>query len=235
MSERGAPMSAVAFRRTLTRLRPAAKMPFPIHPHMLRHSTGFKLANQGVSELCRAYRVRVIEGDRFGGGFHSNSWARNAISYRACDRTTSENYLRALPLLLSGRARLPDAPVLRSQLAALERRVHVNGRESVSHTAARSAHDDTAAAVCGALVAAAGKHDPHEGMPHWWRHMQTTPEGDAVARAERDRRLGRQASEAERNVANGSRPCTVDWAALESARELPEGVTRKQVGPPRIW
>jgi type 1 fimbriae regulatory protein FimE len=43
-----APMSAVAFRRMLTRLGPAAKMPFGIHPHMLRHSTGFKLANQGV-------------------------------------------------------------------------------------------------------------------------------------------------------------------------------------------
>jgi site-specific recombinase XerD len=48
MSERGAPMSAVAFRRMVTRLGPAAKMPFPIHPHMLRHSTGFKLVNQGV-------------------------------------------------------------------------------------------------------------------------------------------------------------------------------------------
>jgi type 1 fimbriae regulatory protein FimB/type 1 fimbriae regulatory protein FimE len=29
-------MSAVAFRRMLTRLGPAAKMPFGIHPHMLR-------------------------------------------------------------------------------------------------------------------------------------------------------------------------------------------------------
>jgi integrase len=48
MSERGAPMLAVAFRRMVTRLGPAAKMPFGIHPHMLRHSTGFKLANQGV-------------------------------------------------------------------------------------------------------------------------------------------------------------------------------------------
>src|ERR1700745_1638254 len=48
MSERRAPMSAVAFRRMVTRLGPAAKMPFGIHPHMLRHSTGFKLANQGV-------------------------------------------------------------------------------------------------------------------------------------------------------------------------------------------
>jgi site-specific recombinase XerD len=48
MSEGGAPTSAVAFRRMVTRLGPAAKMPFGIHPHMLRHSTGFKLANQGV-------------------------------------------------------------------------------------------------------------------------------------------------------------------------------------------
>ena len=40
MSERGAPMSAVAFRRMVTRLGPAAKMPFGIHPPMLRHSTG---------------------------------------------------------------------------------------------------------------------------------------------------------------------------------------------------
>jgi site-specific recombinase XerD len=48
MSERGAPMSAVGFRRIITRLGETARMPFPIHPHMLRHSTGYKLANQGV-------------------------------------------------------------------------------------------------------------------------------------------------------------------------------------------
>ena len=47
MSERGAPMSAVGFRRMVTRLGETAKMPFPIHPHMLRHACGFKLANDG--------------------------------------------------------------------------------------------------------------------------------------------------------------------------------------------
>src|SRR5437660_11411188 len=41
MSERGAPMSAVGFRRIITRLGAAAKMPFQIHPHMLRHACGF--------------------------------------------------------------------------------------------------------------------------------------------------------------------------------------------------
>ena len=48
VSERGAPMSTAGFRRMVERLGKAAKMPFSIHPHMLRHATGFKLANQGV-------------------------------------------------------------------------------------------------------------------------------------------------------------------------------------------
>jgi integrase len=47
MSERGPPMSAVGFRRMMGRLGKAAKMPFPVHPHMLRHACGFKLANDG--------------------------------------------------------------------------------------------------------------------------------------------------------------------------------------------
>jgi type 1 fimbriae regulatory protein FimB/type 1 fimbriae regulatory protein FimE len=47
MSERGAPMSAVGFRRMMGRLGEAAKMPFTVHPHMLRHACGFKLASDG--------------------------------------------------------------------------------------------------------------------------------------------------------------------------------------------
>ena len=47
LSERGAPMSAVGFRRMIERLGKAAKMPFSVHPHMLRHACGFKLANDG--------------------------------------------------------------------------------------------------------------------------------------------------------------------------------------------
>jgi type 1 fimbriae regulatory protein FimE len=47
MSERGAPMSAAGYRRMMGRLGKAAKMPFTVHPHMLRHACGFKLANDG--------------------------------------------------------------------------------------------------------------------------------------------------------------------------------------------
>jgi type 1 fimbriae regulatory protein FimB/type 1 fimbriae regulatory protein FimE len=48
MSERGAPMGPVGFRRLIGRLGQAAKMHFSVHPHMLRHACGYKLANQGV-------------------------------------------------------------------------------------------------------------------------------------------------------------------------------------------
>ena len=56
MSERGAPMSPVGFRRMLERLGKAAKMAFGVHPHMLRHACGFKLANDGVdTRALQAY------------------------------------------------------------------------------------------------------------------------------------------------------------------------------------
>src|SRR5262245_50712641 len=47
VSERGGPISPIGFHRPVQRLGEAAKMPFPIHPHMLRHACGFKLANDG--------------------------------------------------------------------------------------------------------------------------------------------------------------------------------------------
>ena len=47
VSERGGPISPIGFHRLVQRVGEAAKMPFPIHPHMLRHACGFKLANDG--------------------------------------------------------------------------------------------------------------------------------------------------------------------------------------------
>jgi site-specific recombinase XerD len=36
-----------SFHHLVARLGKAAKMPFAVHPHMLRHACGFKLANDG--------------------------------------------------------------------------------------------------------------------------------------------------------------------------------------------
>ena len=47
MTERGAPFTTSGFAKMLGRVGEAAGLPFPVHPHMLRHATGFKLANAG--------------------------------------------------------------------------------------------------------------------------------------------------------------------------------------------
>jgi integrase len=46
-SERGGPMTPKSFHALMARLGERAGMPFPIHPHMLRHACGFALANAG--------------------------------------------------------------------------------------------------------------------------------------------------------------------------------------------
>lgn len=47
VSERKAPMSAATFAKIIRRAGEVAEIGMPLHPHMLRHSTGFKLANDG--------------------------------------------------------------------------------------------------------------------------------------------------------------------------------------------
>jgi type 1 fimbriae regulatory protein FimE len=47
VTERGGPMTPATARKLIARAGELAKLPFPIHPHMLRHSAGYKLANEG--------------------------------------------------------------------------------------------------------------------------------------------------------------------------------------------
>jgi type 1 fimbriae regulatory protein FimB/type 1 fimbriae regulatory protein FimE len=46
-SERGAPLTSAGFRKLIARLGVTAQFKFLVHPHMLRHACGFKLANEG--------------------------------------------------------------------------------------------------------------------------------------------------------------------------------------------
>jgi integrase len=46
-SERGGPLSVAGFSKMLARTGRAAGFGFGIHPHMLRHACGYKLANDG--------------------------------------------------------------------------------------------------------------------------------------------------------------------------------------------
>jgi type 1 fimbriae regulatory protein FimB/type 1 fimbriae regulatory protein FimE len=48
MTERGGPMAPKAWHALFERIGKRAKLPFRVHPHMLRHTCGYLLANKGV-------------------------------------------------------------------------------------------------------------------------------------------------------------------------------------------
>jgi type 1 fimbriae regulatory protein FimB/type 1 fimbriae regulatory protein FimE len=78
VSERGAPLSAPGFSRMIERAAGLAKLGIKVHAHMLRHATGFKLANDGIdTRALQAYlghrniqnttRYTALAPDRFKG------------------------------------------------------------------------------------------------------------------------------------------------------------------------
>ena len=46
-TERDGPLTDSGVRKIVARAGAAAPLPFPVHPHMLRHATGYKLTNDG--------------------------------------------------------------------------------------------------------------------------------------------------------------------------------------------
>jgi hypothetical protein len=110
-----------------------------------------------LADLVRSYGIHQVMGDAYASGFHSSEWLQNGFRYIECENSTSENYLGALPHLLAGRVALLDNQTLRTQLGSLERTVGAGDKETVSHPKHANAHDDVVAAICGVIVAAAGK------------------------------------------------------------------------------
>jgi type 1 fimbriae regulatory protein FimE len=80
VSERDGPMTTSNVRKLVARSGVKAKLAFPIHPHMLRHACGFKLANDGHDtralqhylghkNITHTVRYTDLAPDRFKGFF----------------------------------------------------------------------------------------------------------------------------------------------------------------------
>jgi type 1 fimbriae regulatory protein FimB/type 1 fimbriae regulatory protein FimE len=80
MTERGGPMIDRAFRLLLSRAAQQADLPFPVHPHMLRHAAGYKLVNDrqpiraiqqylGHRRIASTERYTEIDSRQFKGFF----------------------------------------------------------------------------------------------------------------------------------------------------------------------
>jgi type 1 fimbriae regulatory protein FimE len=75
-TERGGPMTTAGFRKMLARTGLASALTFPVHPHMLRHACGYKLANDGQDtraiqlylghrNIQHTVRYTLLRADRF--------------------------------------------------------------------------------------------------------------------------------------------------------------------------
>lgn len=78
-SERKAPLSARSIRHLVKEAGELANFPFPIHPHMLRHSTGFYLANKG-------HDTRSIQ------AYMGHANIKNTVIYTALDAGRFNNF-----------------------------------------------------------------------------------------------------------------------------------------------
>lgn len=106
-----------------------------------------------VKEVCEAvapYRCRRVTGDRYGGEWPPDEFAKHNVEYVASELFKSEIYRDAIPILTSRQVTLLDLPRLVNQIAALERRTARGGRDTIDHPP--NMHDDLANAVLGALV-----------------------------------------------------------------------------------
>jgi type 1 fimbriae regulatory protein FimE len=78
ISERKGPLTASSVRKMIARAGEQAGIDFPVHPHMLRHACGFKLANDGQDtraiqhymghkNIQHTVRYTELASDRFSG------------------------------------------------------------------------------------------------------------------------------------------------------------------------
>jgi hypothetical protein len=107
------------------------------------------------AETLHGYGVVRVTGDKYAGEWPSQSFKKFGVDYIPAEKTASEIYLEALPLLTTGAVELPDSKRLRAQLANLERRARPGGRDLIAH--GPGTHDDLVNAVAGVLLMAGQK------------------------------------------------------------------------------
>jgi hypothetical protein len=100
----------------------------------------------------RSYSLARVTGDRYAGAWPQEQFQKHGIGYQVSDKTKSQIYLEALPLINSGKLDLLDNSRLIGQIAGLERRTARGGKDSVDH--APHGSDDLANSALGACLGA---------------------------------------------------------------------------------
>jgi hypothetical protein len=109
-----------------------------------------------ISKVLMSYGINTVTGDRYAGDFAPEHFRNNGITYEVSEKSKSDIYLDAIPLVNSKQIELLDNQRLITQICSLERRVARGGRSSLDHPQGPNYHDDLSNAAFGALILASG-------------------------------------------------------------------------------
>jgi len=128
-----------------------------------------------LSSILSSYKITRASADRWGLNFVASEFERNKIALDYSDKNSSEIFRQALPLLRSGRARLPENERMVNQFCNLERRIAPGGAERIGHPERGGHHDDIAVVVSGCLVALSSPLEGPESFLEYMRRMVEEP------------------------------------------------------------
>jgi hypothetical protein len=104
------------------------------------------------SDVLKSFGLSRLRADRYAGEWVTAAFRNRGIIVEASQLAASEIYVNLLPLVANGSIELLDSKRLVAQLAGLERRTRIGGRDIIDHYP--GGHDDLAVAVAGACVMA---------------------------------------------------------------------------------
>ncbi len=104
------------------------------------------------SDVLKSFGCQEVTADRYAGEWVVEAFRGHNIVVRPSEKSASELYLEALPLISNGMVELLDIKRLAGQLTGLERRARSGGKDLITHYP--GGHDDLANSAAGALVTA---------------------------------------------------------------------------------
>jgi hypothetical protein len=188
-------------------------------------------ATAELVQLFRYYGCKLTNGDRYAAAWSAQAFEKRGVAYKHCDLPRTGLYLNLLPHLNAKTIKLLDHTRAINQICSLERSTRRGAADSIDHP--RNQHDDVANAIAGVAHVLSTRR---KGSPAGWGYQVYAPPewrkraAEAAAQANCRDWVGPDG-----RIVPGSRPCTIDFKALKRQRQLPEGLTRRPVCPPRIW
>lgn len=105
-----------------------------------------------VAAFLSEYGLKTARADQYAAEFATSVYREAGVTLQPSELSRTELYLYALPLFTTGRIEIPDDPMLRQELLALERRTARSGKDSIDHPP--HGHDDVANAMVLAAYSA---------------------------------------------------------------------------------